>query len=108
MRALASAQDVTEPALKAAFIYNFALFTEWPADVVPDEAPFAICVINDAAVRDALLREVKGRSSPTGDVGLYRTEWYAAQRFGPGYWLMIAVAPANFPSPNAASRASAC
>ena len=61
MRALASAQDVTEPALKAAFIYNFALFTEWPADVVPDEAPFAICVINDAAVRDALLREVKGR-----------------------------------------------
>ena len=31
----AAAQDVTEPALKAAFIYNFAKFTEWPADVMP-------------------------------------------------------------------------
>jgi hypothetical protein len=33
--------------------------------------------------------EVKGRSSPTGDVGLYRTEWYAAQRFGLGFWLYV-------------------
>jgi SNF2 family DNA or RNA helicase len=33
--------------------------------------------------------EVKGRSSPTGDVGLYRTEWYAAQRFRDGYWLYV-------------------
>ena len=31
---IAAAQDVTEPALKAAFIYNFAKFTEWPADVM--------------------------------------------------------------------------
>ncbi|HEX6507064.1 MAG TPA: DUF3883 domain-containing protein, partial [Chloroflexota bacterium] len=33
--------------------------------------------------------EVKGRGAPTGDVGLYRTEWFAAQRFGAGYWLYI-------------------
>jgi len=33
--------------------------------------------------------EVKGRSSPTGDVGLYRTEWYAAQRFREGFWLYV-------------------
>jgi hypothetical protein len=33
--------------------------------------------------------EVKGRSSPTGDVGLYRTEWYAAQRFRDGFWLYV-------------------
>lgn len=33
--------------------------------------------------------EVKGRSTSSGDVGLYRTEWYAAQRFGAGYWLYI-------------------
>jgi len=31
--------------------------------------------------------EVKGRSVPSGDVGLYRTEWYAAQRWGRGFWL---------------------
>jgi superfamily II DNA or RNA helicase len=33
--------------------------------------------------------EVKGRSAPHGDVGLYRTEWYAAQRFRDGYWLYV-------------------
>ncbi len=58
----ASAQDVTEPALKAAFIYSFAKFTEWPTDVVPRAAePFVLCVLGDAAVGDALERLVKGR-----------------------------------------------
>jgi hypothetical protein len=33
--------------------------------------------------------EVKGRSSGSGDVGLYRTEWFAAQRHGDGYWLYV-------------------
>jgi superfamily II DNA or RNA helicase len=33
--------------------------------------------------------EVKGRSSTAGDVGLYRTEWRAAERFGPGFWLYV-------------------
>ena len=61
MRAVASAQDVTQPALKAAFIYNFAKFTEWPAGVVPAAAPFVMCVLGDAAVGDALERAVKGR-----------------------------------------------
>jgi hypothetical protein len=57
----ATAQDVTEPALKAAFIYNFAKFTEWPADVVPAAEPFVVCVLGDAAVGDALEQAVKGR-----------------------------------------------
>jgi hypothetical protein len=61
LRVTASAQDVTEPALKAAFIYNFAKFTEWPADVVPAAAPFVMCVLGDAAVGDALERAVKAR-----------------------------------------------
>ncbi len=61
MPGLASAQDVTEPALKAAFIYNFAKFTEWPADVMPAAEPFVMCVLGDAAVGDALERAVKGR-----------------------------------------------
>jgi superfamily II DNA or RNA helicase len=33
--------------------------------------------------------EVKGRSAAAGDVGLYRTEWYAAERWGPGFWLYV-------------------
>jgi len=56
-----SAQDVTEPALKGVFIYNFAKFTEWPVDVVPAAAPLVMCVLGDVAVGDALERAVKGR-----------------------------------------------
>jgi len=56
----AFAQDVTEPALKAAFIYNFMKFTEWP-ESFPAADPFVICVLNDSAVGDALERIVKGR-----------------------------------------------
>jgi len=59
MRAFPSAQDVTAPALKAAFIHNFAKFTEWPADVVPAAEPLIMCVLGDAAVGEALAREVK-------------------------------------------------
>ena len=58
----AAAQDVTEPALKAAFIYNFAKFTEWPADVMPAGEPLRFCVLGDAAIGEALARAVKGRT----------------------------------------------
>jgi len=57
---VALAQDVTEPALKAAFIYNFARFTTWPPDL-PATDSFVICVLGDAAVGDALERAVAGR-----------------------------------------------
>jgi hypothetical protein len=59
--AVARAQDVTEPALKAAFVYNFAKFTEWPEDVLPASAAFNACVLDDGPVADALERAVKGR-----------------------------------------------
>jgi hypothetical protein len=59
MRALSFAQNVTEPALKAAFIYNFARFTSWPMEW-PASEPFVICVVGDA-VGDALERVIKGR-----------------------------------------------
>jgi hypothetical protein len=61
MPILAFAQDVTESALKAAFIYNFAKFTEWPAAVTPAAEPLVLCVLGDAAVSEALERAVKGR-----------------------------------------------
>ena len=60
-RTVAFAQDVTEPALKAAFIYNFARFTTWPADTPAGDA-FTICVLNDSAVAEALRRAVVGKS----------------------------------------------
>jgi hypothetical protein len=60
IRMVALAQDVTESALKAAFIYNFAKFTEWPGDV-PTVGPFVMCVLGDSVVGDALERAVLGR-----------------------------------------------
>ena len=59
MRAAGLAQNVTEQALKAAFVYNFARFTNWP-DGWPASEPFVICVLGDA-VADELERVVKGR-----------------------------------------------
>ena len=54
------AQDLTSSELKAAFIYNFIKFTEWP--VAPPAAdPFVICVIGDAAVGEAVEALTKGR-----------------------------------------------
>ena len=57
----AAAQDVTEPALKAAFILSFAKFTEWPADALPAAKPIVLCVLGDDAVGAELERAVKAR-----------------------------------------------
>src|ERR1700704_2970715 len=57
----APAQNLTEPSLKAAFVYNFAKFTEWPSDALPATASFTACVLGDGPVMDALERTVKGR-----------------------------------------------
>jgi hypothetical protein len=58
--AVATGQDVTEPALKAAYIYNFAKFTEWSAEI-PASDPLVMCVLGDTAVGEALERAVVGR-----------------------------------------------
>ena len=55
------AQDVTESSLKAAFIYSFAKFTEWPQDALPSTATFTACVLGDSSISNALERTVKGR-----------------------------------------------
>ncbi|MET7795391.1 helicase-related protein [Streptomyces decoyicus] len=41
--------------------------------------------------------EVKGRSAAAGDVGLYRTEWYAAQRWAAGFWLYVVYSATTSP-----------
>ena len=55
------AQGVTAPALKAAFLYNFANFTEWPADSLAPGQRLSLCVLGDNAVADALEQTIKGR-----------------------------------------------
>jgi hypothetical protein len=68
-----SAQDVTEPSLKAAYIYNFAVYTEWPAEVLPAGAPLVICIVGDTPVADSVQREVKGRKKAAHDITVARS-----------------------------------
>src|SRR5258708_17607828 len=58
---MAWAQSAPEPVLKAAFLYNFAKFAEWPPDAAPAD-PLTICVLDDAAIAEALDETVKGRT----------------------------------------------
>jgi hypothetical protein len=55
-------QGASAPALRAAFMYNFAKFTEWPANVIPRDQPMVFCVTDDAPMAEALEQIVKGRA----------------------------------------------
>jgi hypothetical protein len=55
------AQTASAAAVKAAFVYNFAKFCDWPADVLPADAPLVLCVIGDDALQDALEEAVKNK-----------------------------------------------
>jgi hypothetical protein len=61
----APVQVVPEYKLKAAFVYNFVLFTDWPAANGNEAAPINVCVNSDGALRPALGefndKTVKGR-----------------------------------------------
>jgi hypothetical protein len=52
-----TASDV---AVKAAFLYNFAKFTEWPA--LPSGAPIVVCIVGDAGIAAALVETVRGQN----------------------------------------------
>lgn len=58
----AFAQDVSLPALKAAFVANFAKFATWPDDPLQGRAA-TFCVIGDRAVAEALDHTLKGAPS---------------------------------------------
>jgi hypothetical protein len=57
----ASAKPMAAAALKAAFIYNFAKFTEWPPNHLSHSAPIVVCVVGDQQVADALASMTAGR-----------------------------------------------
>jgi hypothetical protein len=59
--AVTMAQGAVEPALKAAYLYNFVKFTEWRAEAVPSDASIRLCVLGDEAVETALEQTVKNR-----------------------------------------------
>jgi hypothetical protein len=59
--AVAGAQQPSEPAVKAAFLYKFAGYVEWPAPAKPD-APFVIATLAADDVAAELLRILPGRT----------------------------------------------
>lgn len=56
------AQTITPPdvALKAAFLFNFAKFTEWPA--LPSGALIVVCVVGNDGIATALDETIRGQT----------------------------------------------
>jgi len=67
-----TAQEVTAPALKAAFVYQLPKFTEWPVGSIPAGSPFSLCVLGDASLADAFERMIKGRDYSGRSITLSR------------------------------------
>lgn len=60
---LAHAQAVSEYQVKAAYLYNFAKFVEWPAgDFATPDAPIRLCVLDDPSVESELNQIAKGKT----------------------------------------------
>src|SRR5438046_760651 len=57
-----SAQPPTVSAVRAAFLYNFAKFAEWPADALAPGQRLSLCVLGDKGVADALEQTIKGHT----------------------------------------------
>jgi len=54
--------EATEAGVKAAFLYKFAAYVEWPPRVDAAEGPFTIGVLDNDAVASELERIVPGRA----------------------------------------------
>jgi hypothetical protein len=48
-----------DAALKAAFLFNFAKFTDWPA--LAAAVPIAVCVVGDDDIAEAFVETVRGQ-----------------------------------------------
>src|SRR5262249_50592800 len=54
-----AAQTATASALKAAFLYYFVKFTQWPVDALRPGERLSLCVVGDQAVAAALEKTVE-------------------------------------------------
>jgi hypothetical protein len=53
--AAAQRPDTSEDSVKAAFLYNFTKFVDWPASAFPQPStPFVVCVFAESSFRKAL------------------------------------------------------
>ncbi|MDT4288915.1 YfiR family protein [Methylomonas sp. MO1] len=56
------AASLSEAQIKASYLYNFAKFVEWPADVLPPGADILLCVVGNS-VLDSELQALDGRKA---------------------------------------------
>ena len=56
----AQAPTASDVAVKAAFLYNFVKFAEWPAQAA--SAPLIVCVVGDDAIAAALSETLRGKN----------------------------------------------
>jgi hypothetical protein len=68
----AAAETAPDAAIKAAFLFNFAKFTEWPA--LAPGAPLIACIANDDDIASALVTIVRGESIGGHSVVVWRRE----------------------------------
>ena len=66
----ARAAQVGESDVKAAYLFNFTRFVEWPGDIPAPSEPFRLCVVADGTMTALIERTmrgeaVKGRTSAT-------------------------------------------
>lgn len=67
--------------IKAAFLFNFAKFVEWPADAfATPQAPFIICVLGEDPFGPLLDATLAGKSMGTHPVALRRIKEHAEAR----------------------------
>jgi hypothetical protein len=73
-------QAPTEYQVKAAFLYNFAKFVEWPPEPNEQKAPLAICVFGRDPFDGALERVTQGKTIDGRRIVIRRTRDIAIAR----------------------------
>jgi hypothetical protein len=71
-------QSVDEYELKAAFLYNFTKFVEWPS--VPNPDAFNICILGDDPFGETLDQLVKGKTAYSRKIRVLRLKEPAEAR----------------------------
>jgi len=76
-----SSDSPSEYQVKAAFLFNFAKFVEWPADTFASpQAPFAVCVLGEDPFGSLLDAALAGKTMATHPVALRRIKERAEAR----------------------------
>jgi hypothetical protein len=88
------AQSPTEYQLKAAFLYNFAKFVEWPPDAFPDaDAPIIVAVAGTDSFRNTMARAVENKLVHNRKISV--TEWKQNEGIQKCQILFIGASTAN-------------